>query len=203
MAALSDYIRNLAVFLIFSSFVTIITPSKKYEQYINLALGVILILVIVAPLSGVINALAGSSGDIFADISLTYDRHALARQIEEADQAGIDAIMNIYRQGLTEQTERIVDNHGHFNLLAASFQIDQVDNFGEVLGLNLILTELDTQTPLVRVDPVRINPAINTRGEPVPQSDTQQENPQKMSLKNLLSSFYNVDISNIIIQVIH
>ena len=203
MGALSDYIRNLAVFLIFASFVSIISPGKKYEQYINLALGVILILVIIAPLSGVVNALAGSSGDIFADVSLAYDRHALARQIEKADQAGIDSIMRMYTEGLTEQTRRIIENHGYFALLAANFQIDQVYDFGNVLSIHLIVTELDVQMPLVRIEEVRISPAINTRGEPVLQNSTIAEDARKLSLKNLLASFYNVDISNIILQVQH
>ncbi|MCL2350256.1 MAG: stage III sporulation protein AF, partial [Defluviitaleaceae bacterium] len=60
MTALSEYIRNLAVFLIFASFISIISPGKKYEQYINLVLGIILIFVIIAPLSGIVNSIANS-----------------------------------------------------------------------------------------------------------------------------------------------
>ena len=203
MIELSNYIRNLAVFLIFSSFITIITPNKKYENYINLTLGIILIFLIIAPLSGIINAFNTSSGDIFADISLSYDRAALAQQIAAADQAGQENILALYREGLTDQTRRIIDNHGEFELIAASFQINQLENFGEITAMHLILSERGANRPLIRIDPVRITPAINTRGEPAPQSDNHVENPHIMSLKNLLSSFYNLGVDNIILETVH
>jgi len=75
MEEIGDYIRNIAMFLIFSSFVGIIMPGEKYKQYVDLALGIILILVIIAPLGNVITALGG---DVFSDISLSYDRALMA-----------------------------------------------------------------------------------------------------------------------------
>jgi len=203
MTALSEYIRNLAVFLMFSSFISIINPSKKFEKHINLTLGIILIFIVIAPLSGVINSLSGSSGNIFADISLAYDRAALAQQIEVADQAGQEAILDLYRQGLTDQISRLVDNHGEFDLAAASFQIDRTDNFGEILSMHLILDERDSSSPFIRIEPVRIEPSVNTRGEPQTQTDSPAENPHIMSLKNLLAGFYNLDIDNIILEIRH
>ncbi|MCL2168840.1 MAG: stage III sporulation protein AF [Defluviitaleaceae bacterium] len=201
MTALSDYIRNLAVFLIFASFITIINPGKKFENYINLVLGIILIFIVIAPLSGVIAALGSSSGDIFADINLAYDRAALSHQIAAADQSGQDAILALFTEGLTDQTRRLVDNHGHFDLLSVHFNIDQTpENFGAIETMHLFLEPRGAARPLVRIDPVRITPAIGTRGEPQPQSDTPVENPHIMSLKNILSSFYNLDEDNIILE---
>ena len=201
MSMISDYIRNLAVFLIFASFVNIISPGKKFEQYINLVLGIILIFVLIAPLSGIINTMAGSSGDIFADIGLAYDRAALARQIEQADAAGQQQILNLYREGLTEQVRRLVENHGEFSLEYTFFSIDNTEgNFGDILQIHLILRELDGTQPFVRIDPIRIEPIIGSRGEP-PAAQTAPENPHLSSLKNLLASFYNLPMDNIILEV--
>ncbi|MCL2855007.1 MAG: stage III sporulation protein AF [Defluviitaleaceae bacterium] len=200
MSALSDYIRNLAVFLLFSSFITIITPGKKFERYINLVLGIILIFILIAPLSGVINALAGSSGDIFADISLAYDRSAMASQIQMADEAGQQAILDLFTDGLTQQTQRLVDNHGHFYLEQVNFTIDTTDNFGDVLAIHLTLRGRGASAPFLRIDPIRIAPAIGTRGEPAPASSEAVESPHIMSLKTLLSGFYNLAEDNIILQ---
>ncbi|MDR2166333.1 MAG: stage III sporulation protein AF [Clostridiales bacterium] len=202
MLELSNYIRNLAVFLIFASFVTIITPGKKYEKYLNLVLGIILIFIITAPLAGVINALAGSSGDIFADISLAYDRAAMAAQIDRADQEGREAILALYREGLTDQTRRLIDSHGEFSLVAANFQIDTENNFGEILSMHLILAPTQANTPFLRIEPIRIPPTIDNRGEPATQASDNVESPHIMSLKNLLAGFYNLALDNIILETI-
>ena len=201
MTALSDYIRNLAVFLIFASFINIINPGKKFERYINLVLGIILIFVLTAPLAGVINALANSSGDIFADTMLNYDKAALAKHIENADGAGQELILQMYKDGLTQQAKRLVENHGSFSLSHADFEIDTGQkNFGEILSMRLTLQSADNKGSFVRIEPVKIQPILGNRGEPVETEQNLVESAQIMSLKNLLSGFYNLDMQNIILE---
>ena len=201
MSHLSDYIRNLAVFLVFASFIGIISPGKKYKAYIDLVLGIILIFVLTAPLAGVINALAGGSGDIFADMSLAYDRAALSRQIAYADDAQQSAILQIYKDGLAEQTRRLIENHGEFEFLVADFAIDVAENFGAILGMELVVQGRDAATRFLRVDPVRIEPVIGGRGQPAAQNQNDVECPHILSLKNLLASFYNLDKQRIHIKI--
>lgn len=200
MTALSTYIRNIAVFLIFSSFITIIVPSKKYEQYINLILGTILVFLIASPLAGIIGSFSSGSGNIFRDMTLQYDRAVLSRQIADANEAGIEAILADYRNALTEQLGRIVANHGSFTLHHAHFTIDTDENFGEILSIHAILSEGTTtgRPPLISIDPVRIDLAINTRGQPAAAEDA--ESPQIMSLKKAISDFYKLDTANIILE---
>lgn len=199
MAAIADYVRNIAVFLIFSSFVTIIMPGKKYEQYINLILGIILIFLVTAPLAGILGLLSQGSGDIFRDIGLQYDRAVLARQIEGASEAGEEAILAGFKEALTQQVERVVVGHGYFVLQHVEFEIDRAENFGEILSMHLeVKTGEASATPLITIDPVRINFGVNTLGQPVQLGHV--ESPQIMSLKNALSDFYNLDKENIILE---
>ena len=204
MLELSNYIRNIAVFLIFASFVTIISPGEKYERYINLVLGIILIFVVASPLMGVIGALSGSSGGIFADISLQYDRAAMAGQIENADEAGREMIISGYREALTEQMERIVRNHGEFVLHRVDFEIDtrSRENFGKILGIYIVVGKASVagRTPFITIDPVRIAVGVNTRGELGQNENAETHLAQIMSLKNVISDFYNLDMENIILE---
>jgi len=199
MAFLANYIRNIAVFMIFASFVTIICPSKKFEQYINLVLGIIMIFVVAAPLAGIITSITGSSGNILRDMHINYDRAVLARQIADADQAGRDAIIAEYRSALTEQLRRVVDTHGTFSLQDAYFDIDVDENFGKILSIHAVLTTRTVgRQPLISIDPVRIEIGIGTRG--LPASSDATESPQILTLKNAISDFYNLDMSNIILE---
>ena len=203
MQIVSEYIRNIAVFLIFSSFITIISPGKKYEPYINLVLGIILIFLITVPMAGVINAIAGGSGDFFSDAALQHERAVMARQIEDAGQAQINTILETYAQSLNQQLSRIVSNHG-FILHHAEFDIDDGENFGAILGISLTVGEDESaSTRLIRIDPVRITPGVNTRGEPPPapahppSTSEIAESPRIISLKNAISDFYNLSEDNI------
>ena len=196
MQIVSEYIRNIAVFLIFSSFIAIISPGKKFEPYINLVLGIILIFLVTIPLAGVINAISGGSGDFFSDAALQHDRAVMAQHIEDAGQGQIDTIIETYTQSLTQQLSRIVSNH-NFTLHHAEFSIDTGADFGAILTIHLTVGEDDISDRLVRIDPVRITPAINTRGQPTPSEI--EESPRIISLKSAISDFYNLSQDNIYI----
>jgi len=198
MVYLANYIRNIAVFMIFSSFVTIISPGKKFEPYLNLVLGIILIFIVAAPLAGIITSITSGSGNILRDMSIQYDRAALSRQIADADQAGRDAIIAEYHDALTEQLRRVVATHGSFTLREAYFEINTDENFGEILSIYAIVSEAESGgVPLVRIDSVRIGLELGTRGEPPPDA---VESPLIMSLKNVISDFYNLALANIILE---
>ena len=51
MQIFSEYIRNLAVFLLFMSFVGVIAPSEKYKSYINLVAGFVLMFIMITPIT--------------------------------------------------------------------------------------------------------------------------------------------------------
>ena len=185
MQIISEYIRNIAVFLIFSSFITIISPGKKYEPYVNLVLGIILIFLVTIPLAGIITAISGGSGDFFSDAALQHERAVMARQIEDAGQAQIDTILETYTQSLTQQLARIVSNYG-FTLHYANFNINTGDDFGAILSVNLTVNEDDASPRLIRIDPIRITPGVNTRGEHQSLSEI-EESPRIISLKSAIS----------------
>ncbi|MCL1924114.1 MAG: stage III sporulation protein AF [Defluviitaleaceae bacterium] len=50
MHLFSEYIRNLSIFLLFMSFVSIVAPSENYKKYINLIAGFILMFIMINPI---------------------------------------------------------------------------------------------------------------------------------------------------------
>jgi len=106
-----------------------------------------------------------------------------------------------YHEALTEQLRRLIAAYGYFALDTARFAVDTGENFGEILHIWAVLTNVDDrQTPLIVIDPVRISPEINTRGQAAAM-DAGGENPQIMSLKYLISDFYNLAYANIILEM--
>ncbi len=55
-----EYVKGIALFLIFSEYIGIILPNPKYKQYYNLVLGLILILIIIKPLIDLYISLSGN-----------------------------------------------------------------------------------------------------------------------------------------------
>jgi len=68
---LSLYIKNIAVFLIFSTFIEIIMPNNRFKEYIRFVLGIILIVIMIEPINNII-----------ADISKDLDINVMKLETE-------------------------------------------------------------------------------------------------------------------------
>ena len=56
MDFLYDWVKNLAVFLIFISIIRNLLPKNHYEKYVKLFTGMLVILLVLQPLSGFLGA---------------------------------------------------------------------------------------------------------------------------------------------------
>ncbi len=55
MSYITFYFRNIIIFLIFMNFIEIILPNKKYKNYMDFVLGLVLISIIVTPIVNLMN----------------------------------------------------------------------------------------------------------------------------------------------------
>lgn len=50
MEMIKEYIRNIAVYIILTGFISIILPDNTYRKYISLIIGVIFVAMVIEPL---------------------------------------------------------------------------------------------------------------------------------------------------------
>lgn len=127
---MEDYLRNLAMYLIFDAFIGIILPSDKYKKYISLVSGFILILIMLTP----INNLFSNS---FHKLNMMEVRNnAIKKQIESiAQNVGFD----ISHIQIFEDTNKITQLKIK---VRDEVSEKQAENFRKTLGL---LYDIDMQ----------------------------------------------------------
>ena len=191
-----EYIQTIAIFLIFSSIVSMLLPNKKYESYVKLTMGIIFIFIVLSPIARFINE--GFSMPNFGNIQA--EQQNMLAEIENANAQQIMNIMAQYREILDESLADFVSANSDFIVVASHFEIDYYDNFGDILSISLRIEEKPSQNqrpPFLAIEPIRINNIINSGGLPQPTETT--TNPRILELKNAISSFYNLDITHIVI----
>ena len=208
IAIVSDYVRNIAVFLLFMSFIGIITPNSKYKSYINLVLGFMLIFVMLAPISSVIASSSLNFDDIFAnlesEISAGGDDVLARQEFYESSQRAI--ILSTFKRNLIEQVENIVTEH-EFHPVSVSIDInDEVENFGDIRSMHIHMSRKNKEeivSSIIQVERIRIDTG-NTTPESTNESSQLRElnySEEIENLKNYISSFYNLSVSNIHITI--
>jgi len=167
------WIQNIAIFLIFTAFVGIILPNDKFKGYINLCLGLVLILMILKPLSDFLNT-GISTENLFQDTqqSVNVSNQDAYSQMKR----------NMLQQSLNQQAE-------------AQLSGICADN-----GFELVTAQVQANTDYTSLQAINITVRKNSAGsrpfiyiEP----SSSDETPEIKSLKNTLSEVYNMSLDNI------
>lgn len=180
--AISDYIRNLAIFLLFMSFVGIVAPGEKYRDYINLIMGFMLIFLMVNPLVNMVN----SWDNILFSLEQELDFNASPDTVA-AQELQMALILENAGQMLIPQIENIVREH---NFEPASINIDISDQEDSFLEIRNITISLENPSPEGIIQIEIISPGAGSTGE----------NTRILALKNELAGFYNLSPDHIHIQ---
>ena len=103
-----QWMKNLAFFHVLTTAVLHILPDKRYEQYIRLFMGLLLVLLICTP----VFALVGKSSQLLDGFQKYYGEEEKARMETEAEGIQETFLREAYRKELEKQIRKILSDAG-------------------------------------------------------------------------------------------
>ena len=214
MEKLFEWIRNITYYLIFITVIINLLPNKKYEKYVRLFAGMVLILLVLKPVTGGLR-LDDALARYFEEISLQKEAGELTGKISEMDEKRLETMISGYEDAVAVDLSSMAETAG-FDCKKAAARIDKEQNsptFGRVMGVSLILTPKETSgeekggvsveneaEPIKRVEDVE---GVKI-GETKPQKSEnrrQEENSQLSGLRRRIIEYYDLEEQEIEIQV--
>ncbi|MCL2564293.1 MAG: stage III sporulation protein AF [Defluviitaleaceae bacterium] len=195
---LRDYVQNIAMVVIFTSFLGFVLPRGKYKDYIKLITGLVVILAVISPVAvffdhrSLDDFFREAQRQIGMDIATNTNAIAGGTPFEDTMRR---AVLDEYRAGLKTQISLKISNLG-YELREASIYINEGnENFGmiEALVLTIAKKEVEEERGLIRVERVNVG-TIGVRGL---ENEAADNDPEINAIKNLLSDFYNLSVENI------
>ena len=189
LIALSSYIKNLAIFIIFISFIGIILPSDKYKNYINIVLGFMLMFVLINPVVKHLNTKNIFDLDsLYLEVGVTTNSD-IERENLRLEEMRSEIIVSTYTARLWKELESILSTENKF---LEDLNVDFDMKNGDLQKLELTISR--EQKELSDIKSINIE-AINI-GENFERNLENEEKDIKI-IKNLISGFYNLSTDNI------
>lgn len=177
--AIGDYIRTLAIFMLFMSFVGIVAPSSKYKDYIKLIMGFMLVLIMVSPIINIMgawdNVLIYLEDELFTNNYTNVD-------ISHAEETQRRLIAENIQMALSPQIKDLVLDYGFVATDVSIYVSKEDENFLEILGIYIQLQRTQN-TGVIQIDVIM--PSDNV------------EDSRINGLKNAISNFYNLSVNHI------
>ena len=134
-----SWMKGVAVFLIFSGFLLQLLPDEKYQKYVRFVIGLVLMLLISAPLFRMGN-LEENIVDRIHLFSMEQSREEFRTEIRHAEEGYRKQLEAEYQDILAEQLAELAAEEG-YEVLSVQAEISMKDdeNFGAIQSLTICL----------------------------------------------------------------
>lgn len=144
MNAIYEWVRNIVYYLIFMTIITNLLPAGKYEKYLRLFAGCILILLVIKPLTGSLR-LEEKINAVFRSVSFENEAGELKGELDGMEQKRLEHLIGRYEASAEEELIRMAGEEG-IEAVAASVAIEgdsTKPDFGKVKKIALKLKKTE------------------------------------------------------------
>lgn len=146
MESLYTWVRNITYYLIFLTVLENLLPSRKYERYVRLFAGMILILLVIQPVLGGMN-LEERLAYAFESWTFQQDSSGLDKQLEAGGKQREQTMVRRYEEAVEMDIRRMAEGLG---LQVADVQVkigadEKKDTFGQVTSIRIAAGKSGTE----------------------------------------------------------
>ncbi|MDD5937017.1 MAG: stage III sporulation protein AF [Clostridiales bacterium] len=206
---LYDWMKNIIVFMILTTVILNLLGKSNYKKYVGLITGLILVLLVIRP----ILTLVGKAE--YMDFSLeSLESLSDAQDFEHEifameEQREVD-ILSEYRKVIMKQTNKLIGEKG-LEVVTMAIDVEEDKSsieFGNIRSMTLVTrykTSMDMPGKtgeISKVEKVEIGQIVlGQDGTNLKESQQNSLSPMEVSIKKLLSDFYNIENNNINITI--
>jgi len=155
---LRDWIINITVIIIFIMFLDTIIPNSSMKRYINVIVGLMIIVVVIKPFV-LIKDYADSFNTKFLETSSYIEQSGFAADSAEISSFQRQMAVEIFENNLKKQVERIVDNitDSDYEEVSIDLRLEkdfESKDFGEIKSIEVSISKRPKE--VIEVDRIRI-----------------------------------------------
>lgn len=184
-----QWIKNIAFYMILITAVMNVIPNHNYKKYINLFTGMVMIILVLAPISSVLELNTRLDTNFIKNMynqelsSMKFDTYDISKE-------STSKMFDEYENEIGQQIEKLVNEEGYYMVKADIIlnEDEESDHYGNLESIDVQISKEEEQNQKIAVDKIEI-------------SKNQIENPEEISVKNVIDDFYNLGLDNINVSI--
>lgn len=192
MDTVLKWVCDTTVYLILITIILQVIP-KRFRKYISFFTGVLLIILVISPVTGLFNA-DSALADYFEIEEMRQALSDMEDMIKFTENVSEEKLIENYSEQIKNKLAELIRGYG-FRIIDVKVEWNLEageEKYGSIKGIYIVLDEKRTQGAVV-IEPVKI-----TIGEQ--QADHYTENEIK-EMKKIIAGFYNLEDSHINIMI--
>ncbi|TCO79187.1 stage III sporulation protein AF [Marinisporobacter balticus] len=206
IAFMRSWILNIVTVIIFIQFLELLLPNSHMKKYINMVIGLLVMLVIINPMLALVKGDVCIEEEIFKTSS-AIDKKTLSFDIDQFEGIQEKQMIALYKEKIKKHVKQQIEYNNKVDVLSVQCEIEESKDsktFGNIKYLDIKLSGfVNDQTADKDIEPVSNIVIQINKGQK--QENTNKKNdenkPMIKQIKENLSSFYELDIENICVNM--
>lgn len=198
---LYSWVKNIVYYFIFITVIGHILPHKKYEKFIKLFSGLILILIVIQPVIKGLK-LEEQINYYFESYSFKNEVGDFEKELLGIENQRVDQMIGRYEQAVAMDIDKITLECG-FYPVKTKVKIEgnkETEQFGTVTGIQMVVSLMPQESAeIMMIDPVMIR--IEGDSEEARQQEYQEEQTTLNVLRRKIESYYGLEASYVEIRL--
>ncbi|HCC07630.1 MAG TPA: hypothetical protein DEP72_05665 [Clostridiales bacterium] len=142
MEYIKEWLNNLAMYMVLTMFINIIIPNKAYKKYINLILGFVLIIIVLAPINKLLNNSEGFLESNIIKQKNQLDKEQLRINKNQLENQKQKSIIEIFKSNIKNQIETILSQNMDLKVLKLELGMSEGgEDTGELNTIKLTVSQ--------------------------------------------------------------
>lgn len=201
MQEIYGWVKNLTYYFIFITVVNHVLPHQKYEKYIKLFSGLILILLVVQPITKGLD-LEDQISYYFEAITYKSEMNDFGKELLGVEQQRLQKMIGQYENAVAMDLEKMIEESGFYaKKTTVTIEQDQAkETFGTVIRISMVVSSNPQESQDISgVSPVVID--IGEDKEKNRQEIYQEEQTSLNVLRRKVESYYGLEASYVEIRL--
>ncbi|MCT4596170.1 MAG: stage III sporulation protein AF [Anaeromicrobium sp.] len=194
-----NWIKNILVLIIFTTGVEVILPNGSTKKYVNLVIGILVIIVILNPILLLVKGNINIEGEIIRT-SAILDSNILEIKKDNINLNQEEQIIKVYKNKLEGHIKDRISKDYAVIVNKVDTEIIQdtaSDNFGTIKNVKIgISFKENKKNHLNKIEKIYVN-VSNNKGENVKEEKSKSKKIDK--IKKEIALFYDLDVTDITI----
>lgn len=197
MSELYGWVSNITYYLIFMTVMMNLLPNKKYEKYIKLFAGMVLLLLVMKPVTGGLH-IEDRIASYFENISFKKETDILRQEFSGIEDKRLEKMIESCEEAIEMDIERMAENEGFYKkYIDVEIEKEQdADDFGAVKYISMQVS-LKQENNVAAVVPVEIGKSENKKTY----EEKQNESSKLNELRRKIEDYYNLEAEYVQIQL--
>lgn len=197
LAGVYDWIKNIAFYIILVTTILNVLPEKKYQKYLKLLIGVLMIILIMSPVLQYLK--------IDKSLDLSFIKESYEQEMKDVEKntdtyytSQNSRLKEMYEDEIKSGIESLLQTHSlHLTDLTIQYNDDtESDYFGNIEKINIQASAKDTDISKIDIKIDKISPGRDSKTD-----SNSQDSALEIQIKNEIENFYNIPIANININI--